>query len=42
MVAIIYDDQVEQFDPLLVEGQVYYVRRMSAEPVMRKLDYRFA
>jgi hypothetical protein len=42
MVAIIYDDLVERFGPLLVEGRVYYVGRMSAEPVMRNLDYRFA
>jgi hypothetical protein len=38
MVAIIYDDLVERFDPLLVEGRLYYVGRMSAEPVMRNLD----
>jgi hypothetical protein len=42
MTAIVYDDQVERLEPLLVEGRVYYVRKMFAEPVMRKLDYRFA
>jgi hypothetical protein len=42
MTAIVYDDQVERLEPLLVEGRVYYVQKMFAEPVMRKLDYRFA
>jgi hypothetical protein len=28
MVVIIYDAQVERFEPLLVEGRVYYVRMM--------------
>lgn len=42
MAAVIYDDEVDRFEPLLVEGRVYYVWRMSAEPVMRNQDYMFA
>ncbi|KAL6634795.1 hypothetical protein ACP70R_027466 [Stipagrostis hirtigluma subsp. patula] len=42
MAAVIYDDEVDRFDPLLVEGRVYYVWRMSAEPIMRNRDHMFA
>jgi hypothetical protein len=34
MTAIIYDSQVERFEPLLVEGRVYYVRMMVVQSVM--------
>ncbi|XP_062195878.1 uncharacterized protein LOC133899016 isoform X1 [Phragmites australis] len=42
MAVVIYDDEVDRFEPLLAEGRVYYVWRMSAEPVMRNQDYMFA
>ncbi|XP_037410249.1 uncharacterized protein LOC119273034 [Triticum dicoccoides] len=42
MAAVVYDDDVDRFDPLLVEGRVYYVWKMLAEPIMRNQDYLFA
>lgn len=42
MAAVVYDEDVDRFDPLLVEGQVYYVWQMLAEPIVRDGDYLFA
>ncbi|KAL6647870.1 hypothetical protein ACP70R_015307 [Stipagrostis hirtigluma subsp. patula] len=42
MAAVIYDDEVDRFETLLVEGRVYYVWRMSAEPIMRNQESKFA
>jgi hypothetical protein len=39
--AIIYDAQVERFEPLLVEGQLYYVQMMVVEPIMSNQYYKF-
>ncbi|XP_044959199.1 uncharacterized protein LOC123410331 [Hordeum vulgare subsp. vulgare] len=42
MAAVVYDEDVDRFDPLLVEGRVYYVWQMLAEPIVRDGDYLFA
>jgi hypothetical protein len=42
MAAVLYDGDVDRFHDLLVEGRVYYVSRMSAEPAMRSQYYKFA
>jgi hypothetical protein len=41
MAVVIYDGDVDRFQDLLVEGWVYYVSRMSAEPAMRSQYYKF-
>jgi hypothetical protein len=41
MASIIYDAQVERFEPLFVEGRVYYVQMMVVEPVMSNQYYKF-
>jgi hypothetical protein len=41
MAAIVYDAQVERFEPLLVEGWLYYVQMMVVESVMSNLYYKF-
>jgi hypothetical protein len=40
MTAIIFDAQVERFDPLLVEGRLYYVQMMVIEPTMSNHYYK--
>jgi hypothetical protein len=41
MAAVIYDGDVDRFQDLLVQGRVYYVSQMSAEPAMRSQYYKF-
>jgi hypothetical protein len=38
--AIMYDAQVERFEPLLVEGRLYYVQMMVVEPIMSNQYYK--
>jgi hypothetical protein len=42
MVAVIYDREVDRLEPLLVEGRVYFVGRMFAQPTMRSQEYKWA
>jgi hypothetical protein len=42
MAAVICDGDVDRFQDFLVEGRVYYVSWMSAEPAMRSQYYKFA
>jgi hypothetical protein len=40
MVVIMYDAQLERFEPLLVEGGLYYVQMMVAKPIMSNQYYK--
>jgi hypothetical protein len=40
MAGIMYDAQVEKFDPLLLEGRLYYVHMMLVEPIMSHQYYK--
>jgi hypothetical protein len=40
MTSIMYDAQVERFEPLLVEGRLYYVQMMVVEPIMSNQYYK--
>jgi hypothetical protein len=38
--AIMYDAQVERFEPLLVDGRLYYVQMMVVEPITSNQYYK--
>jgi hypothetical protein len=40
MAAIMYDAQVERFEPLLVEGRLYYMHMMIVKPIMSNQYYK--
>jgi hypothetical protein len=38
--AIMYDAQVEKFEPLLMDGRLYYVQMIGVEPIMSNHYYK--